>query len=82
MRITPEVLSTTEISSASTFKRLVVEQGRFPKGFNETASYKFLNRVANYQLNLELQFSKKFAESNLKLLVAKVFGKLNFRIAC
>ena len=31
VRVTPEMLSATEIFSASTIKRLVVEQGRFQK---------------------------------------------------
>ena len=31
VRVTPEVLSATEILSASTVKRLAIEQGRFLK---------------------------------------------------
>ena len=49
-------------------KRLVVEQGRLQKREYWVRSYKFQQncslRFANYVLNLELQFSKTFAELN------------------
>ena len=71
----PKMLSATEILSASTVKRLVVEQGRFLRREYWVRSCKFQRncnlkvfilkfRVANYELNLELQFNKTFAESD------------------
>ena len=49
--------------------------------FKEIASYNFFAtklRVASYELNLELWFSKKIAKHTLKLPLAKVFHDLNF----
>ena len=74
------MLNTTETLSISTIKRLVVEQGRFLKRvaiLKKVVSCNFQPifklqvfilklRVANYGLNFELQFSKKFAKSNFE----------------
>ena len=71
------MLSATEIQSASIVKWLVVEQGRFLKREWRVRSWKFQRnwklqvfilklQVANYELNLELQFSKAFSESNFE----------------
>ena len=71
------MLSVTEILSASTIKRLVVKQGRFLKTEEQVRSCKFQrncklqgfilsSQVANYELNLQLQFSKTFTESNFE----------------
>ena len=84
------MLSATEIGSASTIKRLVVEQGRFLKREKKSGSCKFqLNcklqsfilklRAANYEINFELQVSKKFAESSFETAsCSSFFFKLNF----
>ena len=69
------MLSAVEVLSASTTKRLPAEQGTFPKRereresnelgvANEAASFKLV--CWNYEFNLELQDSKKFAESNFE----------------
>ena len=70
VQLTPEVLSATEILSASTVKRIPVKQRRFLKGDEQVRSWKFQGicnlqdfilklRVTNYELNLQLQSSKK-----------------------
>ena len=71
------MLSATETLSTSTVKRLVVEQDRFLKREQWVTTCKFQPnwklqvsiyklRVSNCELNLELQFTKRFAKSNLK----------------
>ena len=66
------MLSVTEILSVSTAKILVEEQIRFPEREERVSRCNFHQnyklqvfivklRVANYDLNLELQFSKWFA---------------------
>ena len=71
------MLSATGILSASITKRLVIEQGRLLKKEWWVRSCKFQRncklqffiiklRVANCKLNLVLQFSKTFADSNFK----------------
>ena len=83
-------MSTTEILSAST---LAVGQGKFLQREQRVRSYKFqwncklqvlYNNisVANYELNLELEFSKNLLSQTLKLQVANVFYDLNFYITC
>ena len=65
VQLTPEVLSATEILSASIAKKLVVKQGRFLKKESRVKSCKFQQncnlqvfilklRVANYELSLDL----------------------------
>ena len=73
------MLSVTEILSASTIKRSVVEQGIFLKkkrvmrqelqvSTNCKLQVFILKlRVVNYELNLKLQFSKTFAVSNFEI---------------
>ena len=71
------MLSATEILSVSIVKRLVAGQGTFIRREQWVRSCKFQRncklqvfilklRVANYKLNLELQFSKTFSESNFE----------------
>ena len=66
------MLSATEILTVSTAKILVEEQIRFPEREERVSKCNFHQncksqvfivklRVANYDLNLELQFSKWFA---------------------
>ena len=59
------MLNAIEILSASTVKRLVLEQNRFLKREYWVTSILKL-RVANYELNLELQFSKTCTELNFE----------------
>ena len=72
VRETLEMLSATKILSASTLKRLAVEQGRFLKKKIKVRSCMFQRKCklqsfilklwdANYEWNLELQFSKWFS---------------------
>ena len=79
VRETPEMLSAKEILSASTVKRLVVEQGRFLKRKKQVRSCKFQQNsklnvfISCSELNLELQFSKSFAESNFETASCESF---------
>ena len=79
VQVTPEMLGATEIEilSTSTVKRLVIEQGRYLKREERVGSCKFQRNyklqvfvsklpVVNCELNLELQFSKKIAESTFE----------------
>ena len=70
------MLSATEIPSTSAVKRLAVEQGRFLKREYWIRNCKFQQncklqgfilkvKVPNYELNLEIQFSKKCSQSRL-----------------
>ena len=72
------MLSATKSQSATTAKRLEVEQGRFGKRGSRVRSSKFQwncklkvliskLRVVNYKINLELQSSKRCAESNFEI---------------
>ena len=61
VRVTPEALSATEVLSASTVKRLAIEQGRFLKRQWQEFQRNFKLqvfilklKVANCKLNLEL----------------------------
>ena len=89
VEVTLEVLSVTKILSASIIKRLVVELSRLLKREWRVRSWKFQGnsklqgfilqlRVANYKLNIQLQFSIKLPSQTLKLQVGKVFDVLNF----
>ena len=60
------MLNAIEILSASTVKRLVLEQNRFLKREYWVTSCILKLRVASYELNLELQFSKTCAELNFE----------------
>ena len=73
VQVTPEVLSTTEMLSTSAVKRSTVGQGikrewqiRSCKSQRNSRLQVFLSklRVASYELKLELQFTKKHAESH------------------
>ena len=65
------MLSATEILSASTVETVVERNCKLQVFISKL-------RVVNYELNLELLFSKTFAESNFETAFAKDFYGLNF----